>query len=267
MTVTVAQLEKASAGYPIARSEWMVIRERDIAAEFLIGADGYHSRVREALGCNFEPHGKSETFAVFEFSGQLGIQHEGRVVFHDDSTNVIWPLGEDRGRWSFQVDADDSQALTEERLEQLIRSRAPWFESKIERLLWTAMASFDRMRTDGFGRKRIWLAGDAAHITGPVGGQSMNVGIREAHDLAERISAVIKSGADLDSLTRYPAERQEEWRCLQEMSGVTPMPNATPRVKELAPRILPCVAASGADLGQLLEQIDLRISPGVGTIQ
>jgi len=260
VTATVAQMEKASAGYPIARSEWMVVRERDVTADFLIGADGYHSRVRDALGYKFEPHGTTETFAVFEFPGQIGFQHEGRVVLHDDSTNVIWPLNADRGRWSFQVDPEASPDLTLERLQQLIQSRAPWFESKIEELSWTTMASFERRRVDEFGRRRIWLAGDAAHVAGPVGAQSMNIGIREAHDLAERCSALVKTGGNIDSLEEYGIERREEWASLQEMSGMNPMSNASPWVMESAARILPCIPASGEDLDELLEQLDLQIA-------
>lgn len=259
VTVTVAQLEKASAGYPIARSEWMVSRERKIAADFVIGADGHHSRIREFLGFEFEPHGKSETFSVFEFAGQIGFQHEGRVVIHEDSTNVFWPLGENRGRWNFQIEPDSSPTLTLQHLEALIESRAAWFDPRIDELNWTAAATFERRRSSGFGRKRIWLAGDAAHVTGPIGAQSMNVGIREAHDLAERCSALIKTDGNLDSLEEYAAERRDEWMSLQDMSGVNPMSDASPWAREFAARILPCIPASGADLDELLEQIGLQI--------
>jgi len=264
VTVTVAQMEKASAGYPIARSEWMILREHEVCADFVMGADGYHSRVRDVLGFDFKPQGKSESFAVFEFPGQIDFPHEGRVVFHDDTTNVVWPISEDRGRWNFQVDAEAPVDLSLEHMGELIRARAPWFRPEVDRLIWTAVARFDRMRATEFGRKRIWLAGDAAHITGPVGAQSMNVGIREAHDLAERFSALIKTGGSIDSLGQYAVERQEEWAQLQDMAGVTALPDAPPWASEFVARILPCIPASGADLEQLLEQIGMHVAGGVG---
>jgi 2-polyprenyl-6-methoxyphenol hydroxylase-like FAD-dependent oxidoreductase len=108
---------------------------------------------------------------------------------------------------------------------------------------------------DRFGSGRAWLAGDAAHATGPVGVQSMNVGLREAHDLAERISAIVKSGDDLSTLERYDAERRHEWRRLLNLdAGLRPTGPTSAWSGERAERLLPCVPASGEDLDTLLRQ-------------
>lgn len=255
----VARMEKYSMGYPIAHTEWMVAREYDVQSRFLIGADGYHSSVRKNLGARYEHRGEAEAFSVYEFPSKIGFQHEVRVVFHEDRLNVIWPLNPQRGRWSFQVDKDRPAPPTIDGLAEMIRTRAPWFDTRVEELHWTATVVFERRLVDRFGRDRVWLAGDAAHITGPVGVQSMNVGIREAHDLAERFAAVLDNGAPLETLEALESERQTEWNGLLGGAGAPRVTDRAPDwVRSHAERIVPCVPCSGPDLAKVLEQIGLE---------
>jgi 2-polyprenyl-6-methoxyphenol hydroxylase-like FAD-dependent oxidoreductase len=209
----VGRLEKHSMGYPIARTDWVVAKETEVQSQFVIGADGYHSFVRRASGCRFEHVGKAQMFAVFELTSTIDLGHEARVVLHEGTTNVVWPIGGNRVRWSFEVPAD-SPPLDGGGLRGLLEVRAPWFRNGCSEIHWAACALFEQRLVDRFGRGRTWLAGDAAHSTGPVGVQSMNVGLREAHDLVERISAAVKTGGDLATFERYEAERQREWRRL-----------------------------------------------------
>jgi len=256
----IGRMEKYSTGYPVAHTEWMVAREYTTKASFAIGADGYHSFVRKGLASDFEHVGSAECFSVYEFPSPIEFGSEARVVFHKDSTNVVWPLSEERGRWSFQVQEDAPAAPTLEALHELIRTRAPWFSSRVGELSWHTNALFERRLARDFGSEHIWLAGDAAHITGPVGGQSMNVGLLEAHDLAERFSAIHKGAARTETLAGYAEQRRAEWSQLLGLAGGPQATGAAPEwARELAPRLLPCIPASGEDLRKLLEQIGLTI--------
>jgi len=73
---------------------------------------------------------------------------------------------------------------------------------------------FEKRLAASFGRGRAWLTGDAGHMTGPVAAQSMNVGIREAFDLAETIADVLRNGASESTLEAYGKARIAEWRSL-----------------------------------------------------
>jgi 2-polyprenyl-6-methoxyphenol hydroxylase-like FAD-dependent oxidoreductase len=256
----VARMEKYSMGYPIAHTEWMVAKEYDVHARFLLGADGYHSSVRKNLGARYEHKGEAEAFSVYEFPCKVGFPHEVRVVVRDGGMNVVWPLHAQRGRFSFAGDPKAPAPPTLEALHELIRSRAPWFDAQIDELHWTATVVFERRLVDSFGRDRVWLAGDAAHITGPVGAQSMNVGLREAHDLAERFAAVLVKGADPRSLTAYETERQAEWK---ELLGDGKPPLAAAHTAQWAQRLggklVACVPASGDDLRRILGQVGLHL--------
>ena len=257
--VRVGRREKYSMGYPVATTEWMITKQFDLRADFVVGADGFHSFVRRTLGASFGEQGAVEAFSVYEFPAQIDFRDEARVVFHDDTTNVIWPLHERRGRFSFQVDPAAPPPPSVEALNALIRERVPWFGPSVDEVYWTTTALFERRLVDRFGRGRIWLAGDAAHLTGPVGAQSMNVGLREAHDLAGRIVTALQSGRT-DEVERYNEERMAEWTALLALGGrVEPRADAPPGIAAVRAKVPACIPASGDDLRQLLGQVGLSV--------
>jgi len=255
----IGRMEKYSMGYPIAHTEWMIAKEIPLRTRFVVGADGYYSFVRKRMGLTFENVGTSEAFSVFEFACEVDFPNEARLVFGEGSTNVFWPMGPNRGRWSFQVDPQAPAAPKLASLLELIRERASWFPQQIDEILWTTTVMFERRLVDRFGSDRVWLAGDAAHITGPVGAQSMNIGMREALDLAGFISAACKDGGSVASLARYETERRAEWRSLLGLEGVPRPAGEEPKwTEDQAARMLPCIPASGDTLGALLKQIGLQ---------
>jgi 2-polyprenyl-6-methoxyphenol hydroxylase-like FAD-dependent oxidoreductase len=260
ITAHIARMEKYSLGYPVAHTEWMVDASFDVTTRYVVAADGYHSFVRHRLGLVYEQVGDPETFTVFEFACRMPVEHEVRVVFHEGTVNVLWPLGPGRGRWTFQVASPEDHSYARENLERLIRERAPWFDAPIDEIVWTATTLFERRLVNSFGRGRVWLAGDAAHITGPVGVQSMNVGLEEAYELATGISAQLH-GSGPDALAHYGAACARRWRQLLGAGTGAPLGPATPDwARELGPRLVACVPAAGADLTTLLAQVGLRLA-------
>jgi len=256
----VALMEKYSTGYPVTHTEWMVAKEIDVHAGFVVGADGYHSRVRKAIGSRYEHLGEGETFSVFEFPCPVDLGPEARAVLRDDSLNILWPLDGQRARWSFQIDPDSQPEPSLATLNNFIRDRAPWFGAKVEEIYWHTTVMFERRLADPFGSGRVLLAGDSGHITGPVGAQSMNIGMREADDLAGISAAILQEGKGLDLLERYRHERSTEWRRLLDPGkSLRAMDGAPDWARNNAQRLLACVPASGEDLEQLLVQVGLEL--------
>jgi hypothetical protein len=88
----------------------------------------------------------------------------------------------------------------------------------------------------------------------------MNVGLRETHDLAERVSTALKSGSPAVGLDDYDRERRMEWRSLLGIDGHPEARGDAPGwAAQRADRIVPCIPASGGDLARLLEQIGLKL--------
>ncbi|HEX6199471.1 MAG TPA: FAD-dependent monooxygenase, partial [Thermoanaerobaculia bacterium] len=104
-TATVERLAKESTGYSVATTVWVVEAESTVVARAVVGADGHRSRVRRALGAELEEVGEPELYAVFEFTSDAPALDEVRVVLDEHGTSVLWPLGGERFRWSFQVES------------------------------------------------------------------------------------------------------------------------------------------------------------------
>jgi 2-polyprenyl-6-methoxyphenol hydroxylase-like FAD-dependent oxidoreductase len=245
--LTVAKLEKVSTGYPVAHTEVVVDKTFDHEAAYVIAADGYDSFVRRRLGIADVKMGKGQIYSVFQFEASGDVPAEGRLMLEPHRVGGYWPLPEGHARFSFPIDLESEHHPETSRLEQLIDERAPWFTGKVGGIQWTAVGLFERKLTSSFGSGRVWLAGDAAHLTGPLGAQSMNVGLREAKELAGAIASALRSN-DGGALARYGSARSEEWRSL-----LSPEPKAgDPRSQ-----IKPCLPASGRGLEQLLDQVRL----------
>lgn len=276
----VDELEERLIGYATARFDWMVRRTHAVDARYLIGADGHGSLVRRQLDIEFPEVAPAEHFAVFEFQVRGSLPDEVVLVLHPDGMAVLWPLPGGRARWSFSVqprmggdigrDKDHEPvqifgpgafpALEEQLLDRLLAERAPWFAAGVERVYWRMLVRFERRLAEAFGRGRVWLAGDAAHLTGPAGIQSMNVGLREAQSLADALSMDRHRGST-SALESYQAHGREEWRRLLGQAGAVGVGPGAPReVASAVTSVLSALPASGRALIEMAAGLGLTVS-------
>jgi len=280
VAVEIAELEERVIGYAAAHFDWMVRRERRFDAKYLIGADGHDSLVRRQAEIEFPAVRPAEHFAVFEFQRTSINGDEIALVLHPDGIGVLWPLPGGRGRWSFAIDPAQSPdaerekdhepvqiigpgvfpTLDEAMLQRLLAERAPWCKEPVNHVYWKMLVRFERRLASRFGEGRVWLAGDAGHLTGPAGIQSMNVGIREAGDLARALVAADTDGATSSALQDYNRARQQEWRALLGLDGSVEITDALKT--ELVPwkdQLPACLPASGDALVAMADRLGLRL--------
>jgi 2-polyprenyl-6-methoxyphenol hydroxylase-like FAD-dependent oxidoreductase len=277
VVASVHKLGYACTGYLVSELERLVMKKLRIHAAFVAGADGHSSLVRQGLEIPFDHVVGAELFAVREITVDGDIEPEVRLVLDDTTTSVCLPLSENRCRWSCQLSeagiGDDhepkqrtavllvQEAFDLQNIQQLrafLRNRAPWFETPIKQIDWSATVQFERRLAGRFGQDRCWLAGDAAHQTGPAGVQSMNLGLNEAEELADKLAAILRGRASLETLENYNLERRREWQRLLG-ADLTPTDQASPWVRQRAGKILTCIPASGADLVALAGQLGLTL--------
>jgi 2-polyprenyl-6-methoxyphenol hydroxylase-like FAD-dependent oxidoreductase len=259
----IAKLDQVATGYPVARSEWVVVGRETIRPSYVIGADGYDSAVRRMAGIDMNEQGPAEIFSVYEVEAAGELPAEVRVILDPDLTSVYWPLEEGRCRWGFQIRDASEHAASSERLEQLIAARAPWWTARPTQIYWSTLGLFERRLTQSFGKGGVWLAGDAAHQAAPVGVHSMNSGLVEARELASRIARILRGGGPSTLLQEYATKTHEAWQWLLGAGReVRALPGADPWVREARARIVACIPASGEDLEPLLEQIGLTVRSG-----
>lgn len=276
----IERLGKESSGYGVALTEWVVEKSWDLSARFVLGADGYRSSVRRALGIPFGTVAPSQVFAVFEVHTDGEVGDEMRVVLDGGSgdTNVLWPLGDSLCRWSFELEDGDAFAetrtkrrlavqigsgaypqLTVSDLEGLIEDRAPWFQTPVTDVDWSVAVRFEHRLAESFGRGTVWLAGDAAHMAGPVGVRSMNAGVEEVYDLAERFEAVSKGHARPEDLEEYGKSHREAWQRLTDEDGGLRATSSTPDwVRNRLRAVTACIPATGRHYEILAAQLGLE---------
>ena len=279
LEVHVDRMGKASVGYAVSHTEKVVEAKYAIDAKFLIGADGHRSLVRRQREIEFPEVGPARVFAAFEGQSPAAANHEGQVILDEKGRgSVFWPMPDNRWRWSFEIDDTDAITtdsryksrlmtqfgersypyLSDHVLPKLIELRAPWFDYSLGEVEWSIVVRFEQRLVESFGDGRIWLAGDAGHLAGPVAGQSMNVGLREAHELAWRLGRVLHGNAGEAIMRDYNADRLAEWRGLLGLGeALTRNDGVEPWVAGRAESILPTIPSSGAQLALLLDQIGL----------
>lgn len=186
--------------------------EQTAEADWVVGADGGRSTVRRQGVFSFRASGPENVFVIVDTIGSSDYAPgEGQYHLGPDGMTVIVPLADGTLRIAASVDGaaadaeltlDDVRALVRRRVGGKIRidqvRSAGW---GIARARVQARIA-DRMR-DG----RCFLAGDAAHVYGPVGGQGMNGGIQDAHNLAWKLALVSTGRARESLLDTYESER------------------------------------------------------------
>lgn len=258
----VAKLDQVATGYPVARSEWLVVRTETIRPAYVIGADGYDSAVRRMSGIEMEAHGAGQVFSVYEIEATGELPAEVRVMLDPELTSVYWPIEEGRCRWGFQIREASEHAASMERLEALIAARAPWCTARPTQLYWSTLGLFEPRVAQRLGQGRVWLAGDAAHQATPVGVHSMNSGLVEARELATRLSRIQRAKGPSSLLEELATETRDAWQHLLGAGrGARALPAADRWVRENGERIFACLPASGEDVDPLLRQMGLTTAP------
>jgi 2-polyprenyl-6-methoxyphenol hydroxylase-like FAD-dependent oxidoreductase len=257
--VGVTRRELVTLGSPNRYPEWEPVDFSTIHADFVLGADGYQSRVRAALGLQNIEAGSTEAFALFE-GPELAPEPVFDLVLGRGPASVLVSLPDKRSRWGFQLDSDFTLTPDVEHLRALVLRRMPFLETTPERVDWSTVTHFERRLANSFGRGRVWLTGDAAHITSPFGGQSMNVGFLEAETLVDRMADCLIGKRELESLEQIGAASERAWRTLLGFNVHLETTSAAPSwLADHARTIVSSLPVSGADLQFVLKQLGLII--------
>jgi 2-polyprenyl-6-methoxyphenol hydroxylase-like FAD-dependent oxidoreductase len=184
--------------------------EETVGARWVVGADGAHSLVRRSLGLGFAGETYNQTLFLadveleWEFgSGQAYAELTPEVFF------AYFPMPGDR-RFRLLGNLPKGMEGREDIMAgdvQEILDRHSGLRPRISQARWTSVYRTHHRMTDRFRVGRAFLAGDAAHIHSPAGGQGMNTGIGDAFNLAWKLALVSKGEAHEPLLDSYEAER------------------------------------------------------------
>ena len=182
-----------------------------IEGKYLVGCDGPHSPVRHALGLNFEGSTFGRLFYVADVRIDWKFSHDALTVcIAPHGVVAFFPMpGEKRwrivGAFPEGHEKEEGEVLYEE-IEARIKEEAE-LELDITRVDWFSTYKVHTRHVDKFSSGRCFVAGDAAHIHTPAGGQGMNTGIQDAYNLAWKLALVLKHSAHERILDTYNEER------------------------------------------------------------
>jgi len=179
-----------------------------VYADWLVGCDGAHSMVRKISGVDFPGAPVVERFLLADVHAELPVGRDGTGVWlHQEGMFAIFPLpGKDLWRLMADVDVEEGDVLAQ--LCRMLPTRTAITGARIGTAEWTSTFRIQRRIASHYRRGRILLAGDAAHIHSPFGGQGLNTGIGDAENLAWKLVLVTKGLAPQTLLDSYEAERR-----------------------------------------------------------
>jgi 2-polyprenyl-6-methoxyphenol hydroxylase-like FAD-dependent oxidoreductase len=181
-----------------------------IRARYVVGADGMHSTVREQAGIGFAGTEFAESFALADVRLAGAAPRDEVILFYAaEGLTVVAPLPGDIFRIVAPA-ANAPKVPSAEFVQALLDSRGfgPG-ESVVTELLWGTRFRIHHRVADRYRAGRLLLAGDAAHVHSPAGGQGMNLGITDAISLAGALTEVLHGGPDT-ALDAY-ATAQRRW--------------------------------------------------------
>jgi 2-polyprenyl-6-methoxyphenol hydroxylase-like FAD-dependent oxidoreductase len=181
-----------------------------ITAGYVVGCDGAHSRVRSELRLTFHGHPYPQDWLLADVLLDWDLREDAvHAFFRPDGLPVIFfPM---RGhRWRLTLPFAGSrggQAPTLEEIQELTDQRAPR-PVTVSDPTWLANFRCHRRSASGCRRGRVLLAGDAVHIHSPAGGQGVNTGMADAHNLGWKLALVASGRAPDALLDSYGTERR-----------------------------------------------------------
>jgi 2-polyprenyl-6-methoxyphenol hydroxylase-like FAD-dependent oxidoreductase len=180
-----------------------------LRARFVVGADGMHSAVREAAGIAFEGAAYGESFVLADVrladNGALP-REEVMLFFSPAGMVVVAPLPDGMHRIVATVDEAPEQPDLAY-VQALLDARGPaQARATVRDVLWGSRFRVHHRVAEAYRAGRVLLAGDAAHVHSPAGGQGMNAGILDAMRLADALAQAL--AGELHALDDYGRERR-----------------------------------------------------------
>jgi 2-polyprenyl-6-methoxyphenol hydroxylase-like FAD-dependent oxidoreductase len=189
----------------------------EVQTRFLIGCDGANSTVRRDAGIGFVGGSYPERFLLADLDLDWEVPRDELTIWFGDAAGIAAavPLPRER-RWRIIVALDpaetDTLHFTESeaaaRAEDELRRRAELPLRRIGDPLWASAFHIYRKLAGRYRAGPVFLAGDAAHVHSPVGGQGMNTGIQDAFNLGWKLALAARGQAAPGLLDSYERERR-----------------------------------------------------------
>jgi 2-polyprenyl-6-methoxyphenol hydroxylase-like FAD-dependent oxidoreductase len=251
--------------HPATETEDDEVVEKNISFPWVVACDGGHSTLRRLLGLNFAGAANEDLWYLADALVSADVSdNEVSVFFHVDGVVAMFPLSNSRFRVILNVEEkqteDDAEAASEpvvnetkghdhrlqpgptlDQINQIVQTRLD-IPINIHEATWLGAFHIQERQVEQYRVGRVFLAGDAAHVHSPAGGQGMNTGIQDAYNLGWKLALSIRgTGIAHILLESYGTERAPVAAGVLRQSGI--MTNVAtarnPIVRKLRNTVLP----------------------------
>jgi len=198
-------------------------RLEEARCRWLLGCDGAHSAVRKKLGIRFTGEFEPNDWFLADchINGPIAADSV-HIFWHSQGVLAIFPFGDRR----FRIIADQGKAPntahppdpTLEQVQRLVDERGP-AGLTLSAPIWLSGFRIHERKVGDYRKGSCFLAGDAAHIHSPAGGQGMNTGMQDAWNLAWKLAQVHHGRARPELLDSYNAERERVGEMVLKQAG------------------------------------------------
>ncbi|WP_197373510.1 FAD-dependent monooxygenase [Mycolicibacterium baixiangningiae] len=184
--------------------------EETVEARWVVGADGAHSTVRHLVGTRLQGSFQGERFILGDCDADSDFGTESMfTIFAPQGPVITMPMRNGRHRLMAQVHDAEGTPLnlhpTQENLQRILDERVGGI--RIIKSHWLTCFEIHHGQVPQYRHGRVFLAGDAAHIHSPAGGQGMNTGMQDAFNLAWKLATALRGDGGPALLDSYHAER------------------------------------------------------------
>ncbi|HTR25618.1 MAG TPA: FAD-dependent monooxygenase [Terriglobales bacterium] len=178
-----------------------------VNASFVAGCDGAHSAVRHLLNIPFEGAEYKAAFMLGDIqTNDTFPSHELLLCSSEAGPLAVFPMSATRRRMVATIDQQEGDAPSLELVQKVVAQRAP-AAFKVTGLNWSSYFHIHHRHVSKLRVGRFFVAGDAAHIHSPFGGQGMNTGLQDAWNLVWKLDLYLHGHGNEDLLDSYSTER------------------------------------------------------------
>lgn len=190
-------------------------REVGVSSEYVVACDGARSGIRKSLGIDLVGSSFSERWLIVDIVGTKNRFRHTQVFCNPRRAGITLPGPDGTRRFEFKLHPGESaeEVTRPESVRRLLAAHGPDEHATLRRVrVYTFHARVARV----WSRGRVFLLGDAAHLTPPFAGQGMNSGLRDALNLGWKLAAVVQRTLGPELLASYEVERRPHaWQMIR----------------------------------------------------
>ncbi|MBW2735056.1 MAG: FAD-dependent monooxygenase [Deltaproteobacteria bacterium] len=181
--------------------------EHEVHASWVVGCDGKQSTIRQLANLAFEGTPYADHFVMGDFSDNTPFGAEAAIFLHPAGLIESFPLPHEKRRWVVRTTEEVTEAVGDV-LVQIVNERVGHDLSQTERFMESPFG-VQHLLAEKMARGRVLLAGDAAHIVSPIGGQGMNLGFKDAQRLALAFDEIAAGTPPERAFARYDRQSRK----------------------------------------------------------